>query len=493
MKLLKYIIPVFLGVFTFSSCDEALTDINKDPNQSSSANPAATFTAAQGYYAIAIEAYFNENDALFAQYVAGGPGVALIDEERYFLLNQDFNLEWSNSYNQALSDLSFTIEKGNPALSAAADVLSVHIWQNLVDHFGDIPYTEALKGDFSKGGITTPAYDDAKTIYNDLLARLDVSIETLTEILAEGEEAEAVIGDEDLIYGGDIEKWIRFANSLKLKVLMRQSITDPSVGPQVIELISSGIFIEEESQIVLVPFGGATSQQYNPMFARREAGVGQFYVASESTVDIMEELSDPRLEILYDPAAKTNTIVGLKQGNVENVVPSPARADYSFPSAAAYAEDNDVILMSHWEAYFLRAEAAMRFATADDEKAMFDAAVTASFDYLGAEGVDTYLVESANYNPGATTQAKSDMIGVQKWISMNGLQEFEGYIESRRFDTPESKIFFDPTSGILVRPTRSTLPEGQHPTIRLYPQTEVSFNPNTPSGRAITDKVFWDN
>jgi len=492
MKLLKYIIPVFVGVFTFSSCDESLEDINRDPNSASSANPAATFTAAQGYYAIAVEAFYNEVDALFAQYVAGGPGVALIDEERYFLLNQDFNNEWAFSFNQGLSDLSFTIENGNPALSATADILSVHIWQNLVDHFGDIPYSEALNGDFSKGGVITPAYDDAKTIYAALIARLDASVENLTEVIADA-DADVVIGDEDLIYGGDLEKWIRFANSLKLRLLMRQSITDASVGPAVVDLISSGTFIEDESEMVVIPFSGATAQQYNPMFARREAGVGQFYVASESTTDILEELSDPRLEILYDPAAATNTIVGLKQGNVENVIPSPARADYSFPSAVCYAEDNDVILMSHWEVYFLRAEAAMRFGTADSEKAMFDAAVIANFEYIGADGAAVYLASSANYDPGASAQAKSDMIGVQKWISMNGLQEFEGYIESRRFDTPATKVFSDPTNGILVRPTRSTLGEGEHPTIRLYPQTEVSFNPNTPPGRTITDKVFWDN
>ena len=194
MKLFKYIIPAVLGVFTFSSCDESMSDLNRDPDAASSANPAATFTAGQGYYAVAIEAYYNENDALFAQYVAGGPGVALIDEERYFLLNQDFNLEWSYSYNQSLSDLSFTIENGNEALSAAADILSVHIWQNLVDHFGDIPYSEALQGEFSDGGIITPKYDAAKAVYDDLILRLTTSTETLEQILAEGAEADAEIG-----------------------------------------------------------------------------------------------------------------------------------------------------------------------------------------------------------------------------------------------------------------------------------------------------------
>lgn len=486
MKITRYIIMMLASV-SFFACDESLTEINKDPNGSTSANPTSVFTAATGYYGIALDGYFNEEDALFAQYWAGGPGVALIDDERYFLEAGDFNNEWAFSFSQALSDLSFVKSNGNEALSAAADVLSVLIWQNLVDHYGDIPYFDALKGNPSDGGILTPKYDDAKAIYDDLVVRLDADIDALSS-------TEDEIGDEDLIYGGDLEKWVRMANSLKLRILMRQSITNGAeVGPKVIALIDNGIFIEDEADMAKIPFAGATGSNFNPQYARREAGVGQFYVASKSSVDEMVELGDPRLSVIYDPAENTGTIVGLLQGNVEDIVPSPAKADFSFPSEVAYGPDNNVILMSHWEVMFLRAEADMRFGTADDEKAMFDAAVTAHFDYIGADGAADYLATDVVYNPSDPVQTKSDMIGIQKWISMNGLEEYEGYIESRRFDTPPTNVFTNTTSGIFETPTRSTLPEGVYPTIRLYPQTELSFNPNTPKGRKMTEKVFWDN
>jgi hypothetical protein len=479
MKILNYIIPGIVGVCLLS-CDESLTDINKDPNGSTTANPSATFVSGSAYYGIAIDAYVNELDGLFAQYIAGGPGVALIDDERYFVQNTDYNTEWATMYNQALSDLKFTIDNGNEAQAAMANILSCHIWQVLVDHYGSIPYSQALKG---TEGILLPEYDDPKEIYDDLITRTQEAAAVLAE-------TPDVLGDEDIFFGGSTEQWIKFANSLQLKLLMRQSVTNgDEVKPKVIALIAEGNFLEAEADIVAIPFAGAAGLNYNPSFARREAGVGQFYVASQTLVDVMSQLEDPRLEILFDKAVKTGTIVGLKQGNIEDVV-SPSKDDYSFPSDVAYAADNDVILMSNWEVYFLRAEAALRFTTGENEKQMFDAAVAAHFAYVGADDVATYLEENANYDAGAATTTKLNMIAVQKWISLVGLEEFEGWTESRRFDTPDNHIFYN---DIFVTPTRSTLGAGVFPTLRLYPQTETSYNPNAPKTQKITDKVFWDN
>lgn len=485
MKITRYILLMLAGITAFS-CDESLSELNEDPNLSSSANATAVFTAATGYYGIALEAYFNEYDALLAQYWAGGPGVALIDQEKYHIEASDFNTEWDYSLSQALSDLSFVMSDGNAGLAAAADILSVLIWQNLVDHFGDIPYSEALRAAPDEGGILAPVYDDAKTVYDDLVTRLDGDIAVLKGVSVD----DALIGEEDLIYEGDLDSWIRLAYSLKLKILMRQSMADPSgVSAQVIALIGEGDFIETAAQMAMIPFEGSEGSNYNPQYARRTAGVGQFYVASETSVDVMSSMNDPRLSVLYDEAAGPGGIVGLKQGNVEALI-APSKDDFSFPSAVAYGEANPVILMSHWEVMFLRAEAALRFGTGDSEKTMFEAAVTAHFDYIGAEGAADYLANDIEYSEAASQQSRSDAIGIQKWISMNGLQESEGWIESRRFDMEPTSIF---TGDIFVTPTESELGDGVFPSIHLYPQSELSFNPNTPTGGKITDKVFWDN
>ena len=485
MKIYKYILPVLLGA-GLVSCEDKLLEINRDPNSTIVTTPEATFVSGTAYYAVAVDGYYNELDALFAQYVAGGPGVALIDDERYFVQNTDYNTEWAFSFNQSLSDLKYTIDNGNEAQSAIADILSVHNWQNLVDHYGDIPYSEALRG---AEGIQTPAYDDAESIYDSLVIRLEESITALTE-------TEDELGDEDVIYGGDVEKWIRFANSLKLKLLMRQSVVNPTkVSADVVDLINNGIFIESAAQIAAIPFSGELGLNYNPMFARREAGVGQFYVASNSFVNVMEALNDPRGLVLFDEAANTGTLTGLDQGFIENVTPAPSADDYSYPSEVAYAEDNDVILMSHWEVYFLRAEAALRFTTGEDAVSMYENAILSHFGYIGAPGGGAYVASDVVAIVGDGSQADLDKLAVQKWISMAGLQEFEGFFESRRLDTPASRLFTSATSGILMRPTRSVFGAGEFPASRLYPQTETSFNPNEINqGRtSILDKIFWDN
>jgi hypothetical protein len=489
MKTIR-ILLIVLSCTLAVSCGDQLADLNLDPNQSTSGGEGPeVFIAATAEYGVALEAYFNETDALMAQYWAGGPGVALFDHERYYFEAADFNNEWSFSYLQALSDLDYVKRNGNAALAGMSEIFSAMIYQNLVDHFGDIPYNDALKGNPADGGITTPAYNNGKEVYDNLLVRLDAAIATLSNADGTLDEEDLTVGDEDLIYGGDLDKWIALANSLKLRLLMRQSIADPSVGPAVVALIANGTFINDEAGLARIPFQGAEGLNYNPMFVRRQSGVGQFYVASKSSTDVLASLNDPRGLILYNKAVGTGTLVGLKQGHV-NDIPGAKPADFSYPSAVAYGAANDVILMSHWEVMFLRAEADMRFNTADDQKAMYDAAVTSHFDYIGATGASTYLAGNGLYDVAASTQAKSNKIGIQKWISMNGLQESEGWIESRRFDTPGGRIF---TSGIFTTPTNSVFGAGVFPSIRLYPQTELSFNPNSPKGRAITDKVFWDN
>ena len=466
------------------SCGDQLADLNNDPNVSTSAGDGTeVFVAATGFYGGALEAYFNENDALFAQYHAGGVGVSLVQFERYFFQPGSFNTEWTLCYMQALTDFKYVIESENQARSAAADVMSVMIFQSLVDHFGDVPYTEALQG---LDGNLSPAYSDDAEIYADLVVRLNQDIATLESTVDE-------MGAEDLIYGGDISKWIKFANSLKLRILMRQSIVNPSgVSAEVIATVNDGRFINSLDDIARIPFSGGATNNWNPEYARRESGVGQFYCLSQTFLDQLTVLNDPRLDIMYDfPVNSPGTHNGMLQGNANDVVAASAD-DFSYPSAFSYGESTDVVLMSPWEVMFLRAEADMRFNTADDEVTMFNNAVQSHFDYVGAGDASSYLTNSANYSASASTQAKTRLIAIQKWISLSGYQEAEGWIETRRFDSPGNKLF---TDGIFRRPTRSVFGEGQFPTTYLYPQTELSFNTNNvpPRADAVSDKVFWDN
>lgn len=296
------------------------------------------------------------------------------------------------------------------------------------------------------------------------------------------------MGTEDLIYGGNSANWIKYANSLKLKLLMRQAGKDATVADAVKAVVAKGNFIESASDMPVVTFSGTTGG-WNPQFARNESGIKMFYVASNSYVKKMEELGDPRLEVLFNDAVNTGTIVGLDQGNINDLI-SPQKADFSYPSTVQYSASNPVVIMSNWEVYFLRAEAAMRFGTADDQVDMFNNAISSHFAYVGAGDASDYIESNAKLDPAAALDTKLNILSSQKWISMCGIQETEGWIETRRFDRPGNQVFTGSGTGIFRTPTRTVLGQGVFPSIFLVPQSELSFNPNAPRDRKITDKVL---
>lgn len=475
----------FLVSFYFS-CEDSLEEVNIDPNNFPSANDPQVLSAAIGFTGYIVEADLNYSDSfMWSQYYTWGIGVAIGNPERYVQAATDHNGYWQRAYANSLADLDYIDKNSNSAAyRGISKILKAYIFQGLVDHFGDIPFTEALSGAIEDGSNLSPNYDSAESIvYPTLVTMLD-------EALAELDSAEDDVADDDFIYGGDLSKWVKFANSLKLRILMRTSEVNPQ-GPAVQSLISTGTFIETIDDMPSIPFTDVAGNQ-NPMFAISEFGVGMFYFASNASVNVLESLDDPRLGIFYAPATTgtfAGNIRGIDQGTIDDEPFTAPASDYSGASTYAYGAAKPAILMSPWEVWFLRAEAAARYGTSDDETAAFETAITLNFTYTGATGATSYI-SSLGYSSAASLDDKLDLIGVQKWISLNGTQEDEGWIEARRFDRPASRLF---TNGIWQTPPLSVLSAGQFPSAWLYPETERSLNPNAPAQRTITDNIFWDN
>ena len=485
MKLIfKTLIIGVLLVFS-TSCEEKLEDLSVDPDTFPKANDAQVLSSAEGYIGYIVDVDLNLGSFLWAQYYTWGIGVSIGNAERFVAEPDDYDGFWQRSYSNALTDLHYLSNSESGAYRGVAKVLEAYLYQNLVDHFGNIPYSEAVSGD---DGILTPEYDDAAAVYAALVTKLDEAIAELA-IAPDGD-----IGVDDYIYGGDLTNWIKFANSLKLRILLRTSEVAPQ-GAAIQALIGAGTFIEDESEMPFVPFSGASGSQ-NPMYAVAEFGVGDFYFASNATLNVLSDLADPRGTAFYALATTgtfAGTLHGIDQGTIDDEPFTNPATHYSGSSDIAYGEANSVILMSPWEVWFLRAEADARYGTADNEVTAFTNAVTSNFDYLGVAGAAAYIT-SLNYSAAAALDARIDKIAVQKWISMNGTQEGEGYLETRRFDRTASRLF---TDGIFQNPPLSILPavggKAQYPHAWLIPATERSLNPKAPAQRVITDKVFWDN
>ncbi|WP_027138482.1 SusD/RagB family nutrient-binding outer membrane lipoprotein [Gaetbulibacter saemankumensis] len=469
------------------SCNDGLEEVNIDPNTFPSAGDAQVLSSAIGFMGYIVEQDLNGNESfLWSQYYTWGIGVSIGNEERFVSSPGDFNGYWQRAYANSLADLNYiTKNSTSPAYRGIANVLKGYLFQGLVDHFGDIPFTEAISGAIEDGSILTPNFDSAESvIYPGLVTILD---EALTDLaLAEQDE----VGEDDFIFEGDITKWTKFANSLKLRILMRTSEVS-SQGTAIQTLINSGTFIESISDMPFIPYSGNSGDE-NPMFARAENGVGMFYFASNATLNVLESLNDPRAEVLYTKATTgtfAGALRGIDQGTIDDEPFTAPDSDYSMASEYSYSSTNPVILMSPWEVWFLRAEADARYSTSDDAEMAFSKAIELNFDYMELSGASSYI-SSLDFAGAANLEEQIDLIAVQKWISLNGTQEDEGWIESRRFDRPASRLF---TNGIFQTPPLSVLPNGTFPSAWLYPESERSLNPNALPQRSITDAIFWDN
>lgn len=499
MKFLNKCLLITL-ICGFMACEDIET-VNIDPNAAPSALPESLLNATQDYMGWIVDSRLNGQSFLWGQYWTWGPGVSLGNAARYVAEPDDHNNYWFRSYANALTDLK-EIEKADiPGYSGVSKILSAYIYQGLVDHFGDIPFSEALSGAIEDGSNFNPKYDDAKSVYEGLIAMVD-------DGLADLSVGENILGDK--VFDGDISKWTQFGNSLKLRLLMRQSVTgdQASIGNAVREVISNGNFLTEGA--AELNYSGDSGNQ-NPMFADEESGIGLFYVMSDASYKLLSDLQDPRLAVLYSP--REDAIVGpiAAPSDADNVAPTDAagfravaqgainelgfgtvREEFSQPGEAIYSATASTVFMSSWEVFFLRAEAAARYGTADDEAAMFNNAISANFAFLGLGDASDGYLSGLSYDSGAALDQRLRIIGTQKWISCNGIQEDEGWIESRRFDR-EGDRMFSGQGGIFQSPTENSLGNGNYPSSWLYPADEQSLNTNSPNQRVITEKVFWDN
>jgi hypothetical protein len=219
-----------------------------------------------------------------------------------------------------------------------------------------------------------------------------------------------------------------------------------------------------------------------------------YYRASQTSLLILNTLSDPRTLSIYKKGsdAITNTTGGIAQGESNNVpYKATLNTKYAEPNPAlVYNAATPYFMISPWESKFLQAEVLARTSNAADS-ATWAAGIQASFDYYGIGAAATAYIDDLATTGYSWSSNKVKAIAIQKWISMNGLQMAEGWIETRRFDSPAGTIFRG-VGGFFHSPSENALGAGIFPSLFVYPLTEVQYNPNTPS-RVVTDKVFWDN
>lgn len=473
------VLVIVMATIGFTGCKKFL-DTNENPNLSSEASVELLLPAVQAAIGHVIGNPLQIYGGIWGQYWAQSPKSSQYRSlEQYSVTTTAFDRPWRMVYSDALQDLDeiFQLTAGKEEsnqYTAIAYILKAFAFQVATDAWGDVPLAEA-----NTEGNTSPAYNSQQQIYDSILSYVNTGL-SLIDV-----DAEVTPGNDDLLFAGDMEQWLRFANTFKLRVLLRMSEVAPQKAEAGLQAMSGADFLEDDAQIEYSSTGG----NQNPLFAEM-LGLSrvQNLVASETSTKFLTQNRDPRADVFYQryTGDGMDTIVGIPQGSYRTNTNT-----FSLPSAAVGAAGQDntsanapVKFMSAAESYFLQAEAVTRgwMTSSMSAQQLFESGIRASFESYDVPGVDTYIATSPAAQWPAGTEAQIEAIITQKWVAMNGNQSFEGWTEWRRTGYPD---FFTISKA-------TALGDERMPTRILYPSSEVTRNLNFPGIKQVYEPVWWD-
>ncbi|OQP38909.1 hypothetical protein A4H97_17940 [Niastella yeongjuensis] len=349
---------------------------------------------------------------------------------------------------------------------AMLDIIEVYTWGVLVNSFGNIPYKEALdKTNFF------PVYDDAKTVYADILKKLADDISKLNTGYS------GFSTTQDFLYGGNVRKWINFANTLYMRMAIVIADVDNATAKAAIESASPKAIDSAADNAVFKYLASAPNN--NPLYDQIISSGRSDFIAAKDLMDVLNNMADPRKTQFFG----TNN-AGQYVGSVVGEVVS--FATISKPAAKIALPDAVNIMADYVETEFIRAEAVERgYAVGGTAEDHYKKAIRASILWWGGTNADadTYLARS---DVAYTTAAGEwrQKIGFQKWIALYN-RPYEGWVELRRLDYPKLPPPVNAKSGF---PNRLS-----------YPGIEQQLNGDNYTkaasdigGDKVETKLFWD-
>lgn len=497
---MKKILLLIAIVSISFSCSSDITDMNIDPKKSSTTQPEYLVTGAQKALVDQVVTT-SQVFRLFSQQWAS----TTIPSSSQYVIPDVPDARFTVFYRDVLKDLfaaKTMIQNKSTSISATdiatkqnklaiIDVLEVYSYSMLVDTFGNVPYSQAL----DIKNFPLPAYDDAKTIYLDLIRRLKEDATILKT-----NSASPNFGSADIIYGGNAAstaKWAKFANSLVIKLAVNISDVEPALAATTVQAALAAGPLESNADNTKLTYLTTTGNQ-NPLYATLVTSNRNDFIPAEPFVAAMDAIvpgGDPRMTKYFVNATAPapvlpagRTFIGGTYGEA-NV--------FSTYSHITTTLNNPVFpgtLFDYSELQFLLAEAAEKNLIPGGSvkaKTYYDAGITASMlDWgVASSAITTYLaspkVAYTSAQSGATYKEK---IGMQAWFALYN-RGFEAWTSYRRLDFP---ILKSPVAavnrGILTVPVRYLYPGAE--------QTKNKTNYNKASsdigGDLMNTKIFWD-
>ncbi|GAB3835023.1 SusD/RagB family nutrient-binding outer membrane lipoprotein [Hymenobacter jeollabukensis] len=504
------------AILALGSCDDFL-DVNQNPNDPTEVPSSFALPNAINRPAVVSGNTLNVLGNLWVgNWAQAGDYLFYLPEQQYNLTPLTYESVWTEMYAGSLPDLAY-IERqarasGDKNTLAIARIMQAYDYQILVDAFGDVPFGESLQGTSN----LTPNYEKAEVIYDNLITMLN-------EGLASIDVNATNPGTNDILFKGDMAKWRRFANTLKLRVYLRQAQARPTVAQQGIQAMATAgaTFLGANENAAVNPGYLNTSGKQNPLYALFYNTAGAETSNRKATrantlgLDYLKATNDTlRLKRIYSVVSGRNANSYRNYQGLYSGAPSsnpiynstrlsaPGASVVDAPTNNGFAKP--VYLMLASESFFLQAEAAQRgWLTGASAQTQYENGIKESFRFLGFTDAQaqTYYAQTtaattvadltapngATFDPKAiapnwtAAQDKIEAIITQKWIANNGFNGFEAWSEFRRTGFPKGNY-------ISLNATQQQFP------VRIpYPQNELSNNPNTPKGVTIfTPKIFWD-
>ena len=495
-------ISIIILSIAISGCKKEYLNVNDDPNRVTDGNitPELIFTQAAVTAGIRIVGgqaggEGAQTDIQFAEdwigYMSQTSNFAIDGTETTYDIDFSFaDNSWQRDY-ALLFDLhqvkvKALVPGGDTVLAGASMILSAKIFQEMTDAFGDIPYSEA----FQSNTYSHPAYDKAEDIYKSLLLSLDTAINYLQQ------NAPASFSDVDVINNGDQSKWIHFANTLRLRLLLRQSeVSGFNPSDEITKIKNTGGVLEAGESVSLNPGYSNSQNKQSPFygnygFTPTGSLAASGYAPNDYIINIFSSTNDPRVSRFFTQASGggyVGPVYGLPNGN-----PTQAQCSYFGPALLSSAEQDQWIFPS-FESLFLKAEAIARGWMPGDAKTAFEDAITESFVWLGAADAENAAASYISDNPdigdwsnaGSTADAKAKFVVFQKYLAMCCIDPREAWADQRRLN-------FLPDGFISVNPNRIS---NKLPLRLLYPQSEYTTNSESVLKEGtinqFTSKIFW--
>ncbi len=485
-KLIRIITAVFAAAVSLSSCD--FGDINVNPNAPTDAPVNVLLPAAQANLAYGLHGDIAQFTSIFTQQLGGVENIYL-SVGQYDLNGNLAGRVWdTNLYPGTMSDLRIIINKasqsGSPHYRGIARVMMAVALGQAVDLWNNVPYSEALRG--QDGTVTQPRYDRGEALYDTVQVLLS---DAITDLQATSSFSSP--GRDDLVYQGNLSRWVLAARALKARYYNHLSKVNPEQSAQnALNAIQAGSFASnaEDARIIF----GNSQDAAGPWFRFSVGSFGKGVRVGEVFVNLLQQRNDPRLPFFVRANAGATPYSGAPAG-VARPGASPIGLYYNRPEAPTN-------FITYTELKFIEAEANLRLGRLPEAAQAHNAAVAASIAKTTASitvGTTTIAPNAvanqaylAAYGSETAATISAARIFTEKYIAL--FLEPEVWNDWRRSITPATPSGV-PALSLAANSQQFT--NGNFPRRWPYPISELQQNRSNVEAQgaaSITDRVFWD-